>query len=432
MEAAKLAIIACVIFIIVYSVYRSIGIQLPQFLYNAKSTTARSTFPSVIAGNIGAGTIYGLYIFATKQPLFAISIAVSYVIGLMLAGLLAERIRHACNDVKEVSLIGFIAERHGIADQKIWIIWVSVSVVFLLQLAVEFLAVGDVVSYVFGIAKSESLLIVAGTVASYLVVGGYKSTTVSAHLQAPLVVGTLALIGFFILPVITHEPVVTLRVLSDTDRLLPVGAFFLIAPAVFLSIDNWHRIVAAESAHAARNGFMLGAILCGISYSVLLLAGIINGPGPVPTQGLMLLVPSVLQWIVPTVIVVAILSTVDTEIPPLVAGMPGSASSLARARAYTIILISAVTLTALSLGTILQGIIAAFSSLAVFLPATASAILRRTNLEMPVLYGIPMSVSAAIFMTIFFGEYALAASVVLSVVLYFGLAAIEKRMKTGA
>jgi Na+/proline symporter len=424
----QVVLTAYILFIIIYSIYRSAGLQLLDFLYNARATPATSIFPSVVAGNIGAGTLYGLYSFGSHQPLLGLSIAVSYAIGLALAGLLARVVRKACEEITEFSLVGFIAQRHGVSDQKKWILWLAIGAVFILQLAVELIAVGDVISHVFAVGRPTGILFAAAVVASYIVVGGYRSTTVSAHLQAPLVVGTLLVVGLGVLNNLADSA--TLAALEarlrDSDFLRPIGAFVLITPAVFLSVDNWHRIVTAESDRAAMFGFVLGSIVCGTLYIIVVLAGAISNANAAPIVGLAAMMPAAIAWVAPLAIVVAIFSVMDTAIPPLVAGMPGSNQSLFRARVYTVALFACITMIALLLGNIVQGIIAAFSSLAVFFPATVSALLRRTTSTSPVLFGIPISVIAAIIMTHFFGEYALATSVLFSFTLYAILTLIDR------
>jgi Na+/proline symporter len=423
---ASIAFGLLIVGIIGYSVIRAWSIQLSEFLYNNKKTRALSTFPSVVAGNIGAGTIYGLYTFGGSRPLLAVSIALSYAMGLVITAFLVPLIRSASAHVAEPSLVGFIAERHGVDRQHVWIAWLAIAGVFVVQLAVELLAVGDVVNYVFGLSKLGGTLLSALIVGSYLIVGGYKSATVSAHIQAPLVFGLVLLIGGAIFVDSSNMLEIERRLSIPRDFVEPVGALFLIAPAVFLSIDNWHRVVAAESTKAARRGFIVGSMACAVSYLAVTSAGILKGEFLSPTAGLMSFLPATLEWIVPVIIAIAIFSVMDSAVPPLVAGMPGSNRSLGVARFYTLALMVVVLVIALMFGGILQGIIAAFSSLAVFLPATVSALLCKRNAPSTVLLGIPMSVVVAVVLAVYLREYALPFSILVSLVLYLGFSVIDR------
>jgi Na+/proline symporter len=419
----KLALCTLVGLIISYSYLRSRGLTQSDFLYNARKTGTSSTFLSVVAGNIGAGTIYGLYTFGTTKPLLAISIALSYSTGLAVAGLLSSTIRRATENVKEASLIGFLAERHGVSEKK-WLLWLSMGTVFLIQLSVELIAVADVIRHVFQLNGILSLFVASATIGSYLIIGGYRSATVTAQIQAPLVTAMLLTIAVGVWIAFNASNSAN-YLLHNTDYFESVAAVFLITPTVFLSIDNWHRIIAAGSNRSAKVGFLVAAILCGACYLTVVFAAI-QSQKIIPIEGLTSFVSDKIAWLIPVIIMIAIFSTMDTAIPPLVAAIPGSNKGLARARLYTLGILIIITVLASLFGSILQGIIAAFSSLAVFLPATTYAIFHKNLPSAAVLYGIPISVVAAIVMTFYLKEYALIGSILISVALYCSLVALNK------
>ena len=84
-----IAILLVLLYSLVHAVRHFRHISLEQYLHNEKSTGLLLSTASAVAGNVGAGTVVGIFAFAAKGKGVALYISVCYAAGLLLTGLMA-------------------------------------------------------------------------------------------------------------------------------------------------------------------------------------------------------------------------------------------------------------------------------------------------------------------------------------------------------
>jgi SSS family solute:Na+ symporter len=411
------------IFLIVYSLISILPVWLSRrhvsvsdFLGKANSFDLNTVVFSTVATNIGIGTIFGLFQLGQKDIWFASSVAASYFVGLLLCGLLANLVRRAARETGTVGFIEFLLVRHAVQNvSSRRIVWLAIAGVFILQQAVQLYALGQIVGAVFHLNSALAVCLGSVFLALYLIYGGYGSATSTDLPQAAILLLFVTAMAFSLLA--TGQTVISPP--DHNDWPTWIAALVLVGPAVFISVDNWHRITTAKSSGDARYGFFLAAGMCLVTYAVVSIVGN-QHPTELPIDSFKARLPEVAQPLVATVFVMAIMSTFDTTVSPLLGGILKKADvNLLKARMCMALLILVITAIALSLTDILKGIIAVFSTFAVFLPPTAMALLGKPRSAGALTFSIPLSVVITLVCAIWLGSLAAPIGIFVSAGSYF-------------
>lgn len=343
--------------------------RLDAFLINRGSNGFVATMAGAVAGNIGIGSFLALFLFANQAPLLAFSIVGAYTLGLVLCAVFANKIRAKSKAVNAVGLVDLIAKSHAI--HSVAPIWFPVAFVFVLRSAVQLGALGFIVANVFGGSAALTIALCALLIGSYLIFGGYRAAVQTDIFQAAMVVVVAAICAFG-LPQLDGSP----KALSEFGEYKPViliGIWLFIPWSAVLAVDNWQRITVAETDQTARNAYYAASFVCCMVFAVMAFAGYYAPVGADMYATFNQLAPSGLGWIATAMFVACIMSSIDTFIMPLVSAAAAN-RAIAQVRGIIIALVAATALTAIFFSDTLDTIIAAFNSLAVFLPAAFGAL----------------------------------------------------------
>ncbi|WP_322890464.1 MULTISPECIES: sodium:solute symporter family transporter [unclassified Yoonia] len=396
------------------------------YLFNGGKTGFAPTLGSAIAGNIGIGTFVPLYLFASEAPLIAYALSLTYAAGLLLCAWLAPRIHRETRQAGHYGLIDYLRERHGISNRLL--IWLPFGIVFGLRSLVQILALSLILQMVLDLSAAAAMVLAVASVAGYAVCGGYQAATQTDMVQALILVAGIALIA----GVLIFNPGEG-RV--DAPSALSTGSYgivFLVAVLLLfpfstvLSVDNWQRIATADSAKNARLAYVLAAIICGLVNLTIAYLGHYNiqpaDAAPVTVmRGLRDAMPSGWGWLSDAVLLVAVMSSIDTFTMPVIGGLVGKTKDLRRARLATLCYFLSLGVLALVMGDLLLNVIAAFSSLVVFLPAVFGALFLRDRAPKAVLWSTGLGVGLTLFLTPVVPSLAALSGFGLSLAIYLAL-----------
>ena len=351
------------------------GASPADFLINKGRNTYLVTTAGAISGNVGIGSFIALFLFTNQSPVIGFSIVAAYTLGLLLCALFAPKIRDAANQLGTVGLIDLIIVRHNVRAPAL--IWLPMAVVFLLRSAVQLGALGLITASLFGGNATVAIALSGVLISLYLLIGGYRAAVETDIAQAAIIM-IAALICAFGLDKLDGTPPAAFDFGAYGPAIL-VGIWLFIPFSALLAIDNWQRITLAASTPVAQRSFITGAIICGALYLLMALAGYRASDNADIFGTFQTLAPDVLPWLPAAMFVACIMSSIDTFIMPLVSSV-GQKSSMTQLRLLIITLMAATVLTAILFGDTINNVIAAFNSLAVFLPAAIGALyLKKSN-----------------------------------------------------
>jgi SSS family solute:Na+ symporter len=396
------------------------------YLFNNGRTGFAQTLGSAVAGNIGIGTFVPLYLFAVQAPLIAYALALTYTLGLLICAALAPLIHRESRALGVYGLIDFLILRHGVRHRLL--IWLPFGLVFGLRSLVQILALALILQMVLGLAPMAALALAVISVAAYAICGGYQAATQTDLVQGlVLVLGVALIAGVLIFGQITLRPD-----LPPIWALGPYGPVFLVAILLLfpfstvLSVDNWQRIATSDSAQHARRAYLMAALVCGLINLTIAYLGhhnirISNDDPQTVMQGLRAVMPLGWGWLSDALLLVAVMSSIDTFTMPLIGSLVGQTRNLARARLATLGYFLTLGLVALVLGDLLLNVIAAFSSLVVLLPAVFGALILRDSAAKGAIWSIGGGVLVTLALTPLLPQLAAVAGFLLSLGVYLVL-----------
>lgn len=220
-----------------------------------------------------------------------------------------------------------MADKHGLLNlsEYFGIYWgqsnrifsaLIIFVSFFALLALQFIAIGTIISPLFQISYALTIIVSGLVVVLYLLLGGYKAVVNTDLLQAILMFFLLIGLTFFI----GASRPTTAEVINVSPTLfvsfLIIGVF-----VVFSSADIWQRIYSAKSASVARSSLLTVTLLFLVFGFFLTLVGATaktHFPNIDPNQafywGLLQLLPPWLLGFAIVMVLATIMSTIDTEV----------------------------------------------------------------------------------------------------------------------
>jgi Na+/proline symporter len=378
------AIVVLVVLLVplVYAVTRAGILHREDYLFYAGRTPFLQTLSSVICGNIGIGTFVALLLFTAQSPVLGHAIALAYAAGLLLCAALAGRIHAAAQATRSFGLVDYIVRAHGVRHPLA--VWIPVALVFGLRTTVQLLALSLIVQIALGLPPGAALFLGGGVVALYTAIGGYRIATETDLPQALVLLACVAVVlwGLAGPGAAAQSPAEApaFWTFGPWGPSLLVGIMVFLPVTAVLGIDNWQRIATSDTPQNARRAFLVAAIVCGAVYLVLAQVGRVSGAGGDTTMGEVIdtfraLMPQGWGWVADVMIMVAVMSSMDTYVMPLMTTLARTDWSLIWIRAAVLSIFAALVGLSYVLGDVLVGVIAAFNTLVVFLPAVLGALL---------------------------------------------------------
>lgn len=357
----------------IFAILRAKDIAVSAFAYNAEKNSLLRVSASAVCGNVGVGTFVVYYLLTRASPVIGISAALAGMIGLLLCAVLARRLHALSRRTGTYGLVDLIVATHGVTRPLF--IWVPVAVVFMMRILVQLSALALILSEFLEISFLAALIL--GTLVSslYVIAGGYKAATETDLFHAAVIV-VLSVLAFAALPPFEAAERAFLDLGPYSPAIL-VGIFLFLPFSTIMGIDNWQRIATAHSPSVAANAYLIATAICGFVYLLVVATALLPDAQDDVLTAFRGLMPLGAPWLADILIVSAIVSSVDTFSVPLVSTFARQGLSLARLRLVIAGIFTVVAIAAALLGDILAGVIAAFNSLAVFLPAVIGAIALR-------------------------------------------------------
>lgn len=356
---------------IAVAVARSRGTSVADFVLNSNRSSVAQTVASIVGGNVGIGTFIAIFLFSEASPLIGLSLAASYTAGLLLCAALAPWVHRASRGRDAFGLVDFIVVTHRVGNPIF--IWLPVAIVFILRTVVQLMALTAILAAAFELSFSQALMAAALLCAIYVVIGGYKAATETDVFQVTVIIAVMCLAVFGLSFDFDHER--DYLDLGPYRPVLLVGVFLFIPLSPILAVDNWQRIATARSPGVARSSYFLAALICGAIYAIIVLAALDPASAPDVVASFRHLMPAGMPWLADVMFAACIMSSIDTFVMPLVTTFARRGASLLKLRLLVVAIFAVVSGLALALGDILSGIIAAFNTLTVFLPAVIGALL---------------------------------------------------------
>lgn len=380
---------------VVIALARARRMDVPSFVFNAGRNSLAQITASVICGNIGIGTFVAIFLFTQASPVIGLSIAGAYAFGLILCAAFARRIHAAAAGTGAHGLVDLIVVTHGVRHPLL--VWLPVAVVFILRIMVQLAALALILAEAFGLSWLGALAVATVFSGCYVVIGGYRAATETDIFHAAIILSLLLFVA-----VTMPAGVGTTRDILDLGPYTPVllvGIFLFLPFSAVLGIDNWQRIATAESAATARKAYLIGAVVCGLSYATIAAVALLPGNGGDVLDSFRALMPIGAPWLADVLFACAIMSTIDTFMVPLTTTFARRGLSLRQLRYLVVALFTLVALLTAIMGDLLTNIISAFNSLAVFLPALCGALFLRQPRAEAAIASMIAGVTASLLLT---------------------------------
>jgi len=364
---------------VAYALMRAGLLGRDDYLFNAGRTGLVQATGSIVCGNIGIGTFVALVLFTAQSPVLGYAIAAAYTAGLLACAALAGTIHRAARATGSYGLVDYLIRAHGVGAPLA--VWLPVAVVFGLRTTLQLLALALIVQVALGLPATPALMLGAGVVAAYTAIGGYRVATETDAAQAVILLAVMAMVAWGLMQGGTAPPpgAPGFWDFGPWGPALLVGIVLFLPASAVLGIDNWQRIATTADPATARRAFLIAAVLCGGVYLVLAGVGRISGAGGAASMTDVIatfraLMPAGMGWAADAMIMVAVMSSMDTYVMPLMTALARTDWPLARIRLAVLAVFAVLTGLAWALGDVLTGVIAAFNTLVVFLPAVLGAL----------------------------------------------------------
>jgi Na+/proline symporter len=355
---------------LLYALWRARQTSRDDFLFNSGQTGLVATMAGIVCGNIGAGTFVALLLFSQVSPIIGLSLACAYGLGLLLCGALAPFIYKQSQRYQVHGLIDLIMVTHRISRPAF--VWVPIALVFMMRAAVQLLALATILTALLPLSNMMAIVLAGVLTGTYTAIGGYRVATETDIVQAIII-----LCGIFVLTLTNiGQPSLATPFFDLGPYKLPllVGVWLFIPVSAVLAIDNWQRMATARTPQLARKAFFLAAPLCFVCYIAIFWLGVSGKGDGNMLAALRNAMPGQLPWLADIMLIAVLMSTIDTFVMPLMTSFERTRLSLAQLQMIVFTLFVALVLAAIAFGPLLNTIIAAFSSLVVFLPTVLATL----------------------------------------------------------
>lgn len=370
----ELAPIVFVLFApLVYALMRARNATRDDFIFNSGRTGLLATIAGIVCGNIGAGTFVALLLFSDASPILGVSLAFAYALGLVICGAIAPRVHRQSQEYGVHGLVDLIVAAHRVRHPLA--VWIPIAFVFLLRTAVQLLALAAILSAIMPVSNLGALVLASAFTGIYTAIGGYRVATETDVFQAGVI-----LLGLGVLTVSNAGGAPHIENPFDLGPYkfpLLVGVWLFIPVSAVLAIDNWQRMATARAPGVARRAFLLAAPLCLFCYLGIVWLGLKGHAGEEVLTVLRETMPANWAWLADVMLIAVLMSTMDTFVMPLLTSLKQTRYTLRQLQLMVLMLFVLLAVVAYALGPLLNSIIAAFSSLVVFLPAVLAALLLR-------------------------------------------------------
>jgi Na+/proline symporter len=355
---------------LIYAIWRGRGGTRADYIFNSGRTGLVASVAGIICGNVGIGTFVALVLFSAVSPVIGLSLALAYCAGLLICAFVAPGVHRLSRKHGVRGLIDLIVVTHGVRHPLL--IWVPVAFVFLLRASVQLIALAVILAAVLPVPPMIAVVLATFLAGAYTAIGGYRVATETDIPQAAVILAGLAVLALANIEAFPGN--LAFFDLGPYRFPILIGIWLFIPASAVLAVDNWQRMATAKDPSVARRAFLAGAPLCLAGYLVIVWLGLHSPPGGEVIQILHASVPPSWIWLVDLMLIAVVMSTMDTFVMPLMTGLERTNLSLGRLQLMVAALFTLLGLSAAFFADVLNSIISAFSSLAVFLPVVWASV----------------------------------------------------------
>jgi SSS family solute:Na+ symporter len=462
-NATIITVILYFLISLLIGVYRTKRITPRRFIGQRNTTGFFYFLATIVTIVIGGGMFFAVGQIGYEAGIIGYIIGIAYLVGFFVLGALSYRLRNIVTE-ENPSFYDFFQKKYN-SKRLIRLFQIMNLILFFLILGGQFVAISSFIKHSFNIASSLSTIIVsvvitAGIVIIYSIVGGYEKDIATDVFQfIVIIIGLIIISG-----IIFNKSVVTLIGQlpsgyfngigpsgSGYGIVYSLGALFFIIPSFFVRMDFWQRILAAKSARIAEWGFILSGIICLIAYVIFTSVGMYAKAYGVPPSTyssieIFRMVANRWQYLAITVaFLAAVMSSADTFInaagislvrtfwpnlwdKSIVTETDPNSRKRIRARFSWVILFLGII--SASLAIIVPDIVdlfsGAFAIIIVAVPTVLAALVSKKINEKAGFYSMLTGLLASLIAFPFLPKVAFAPGFVISIVVFFTIVILDK------
>ena len=239
-----------------------------EYLIGGRNVPYGRLSAAIAAGVIGGGVLLVYTEYAFRFGLGALFIIAGIVAGTLLMVPAVKKFKQCSDDQKFYSLPDlyhhFWGPRAALLATIIIFMWTAGFI--LMQL----ISAGEVLLAMTGMPYSIGVVVAAGTVASYLILKGFKAVVITDILQYGALVVLLIVVFFPAAAQVDLRVALIGAVSLSFDWGEAVGFFILGCLNMLVSADMWQRVYAAKDEASAKRAFKLAALLVALAGILLL------------------------------------------------------------------------------------------------------------------------------------------------------------------
>lgn len=252
------------------------------FWLNNKKTKTLSLIFTIVATQVGGATIIGIASSTYKNGLgFGIVALASTVIGFIIIGFFAQKIKKIANDINAYTLADIVGHFYGKTTQRIC--GIVILLAYFSLLASQIVSTTTLINTWSGVPFDMALWIAGITMLIYCAFAGLKGDIASDifHFWGM----TIFYFAIFLPIILQRENVSGLLSTLTWENISPVkfgGYTYLIAGVVFgaiiplVSMELWLRIFASENPKDAKKAYLVSSIAVIPFYILPMFIGLIS------------------------------------------------------------------------------------------------------------------------------------------------------------
>lgn len=254
--------------------------DMEGYFVNNRKTKTLMLLTATISTSIGAGAIIGIVSVSYQSGIgMGIAFFTAILLGWLLVAFLAKKIKTFGDKKKALTLGDFYAERYS-KHTRITVASILVVVTFI-WMAVQFVAMGNMLSVLTGLNFKIALFVAAVVTITYVTFGGIRSDFYTDSIQF-----WIMLLVFIMLIPLGLSHIGGISALSSLPS-SHFGLFTFAGPVVFfgamllgivnalVGMEVWQRIYSATNEKTAKKSLLLAAAINPLFYLAATLLGLI-------------------------------------------------------------------------------------------------------------------------------------------------------------
>jgi len=256
--------------------------SLGGYFLNNKKTSLWLLTLSNVATVVGAGATVAVVAEVYDTGIsYGIILPVSFVIGMIVMGLIAKTIRKFGEEHETYTIADFFHKRFGMKNKILAeIIQVSLLVIWI---GVQAIAIASLASVLTGTDYKVALFLTAAITILYTSIGGLKIDIITDFIQFWIIIAVFAIMAFLaynqvggVNSLLTRLPSGHLYIFNFGGVVWAIGAILLSGFIYMGNASHWQRILSAKNKDIARKSFFLSIPFILVIALITLFLGLVS------------------------------------------------------------------------------------------------------------------------------------------------------------